>query len=77
MRIMHLISLSDFPKRLLRSFTGWAVPEVCQVLISRWGSDPYVQGSYTFVPQGVLAEEHEALAAPLPSEPKADNRKVF
>lgn len=76
LHIAVLISFSDSPKRLLRSFTGWVVPDVCQVIISRWGSDPYVCGSYTFVPQGVLAEEHEALAAPLPSEPISDNSKV-
>ncbi|XP_063069560.1 spermine oxidase isoform X1 [Engraulis encrasicolus] len=61
---------------LLRSFTGWPVPEVSEVLLTRWGCDPYVRGSYTFVPQGAQAErEHGALAAPLPSEPHSANTK--
>ncbi|KAJ8012899.1 hypothetical protein DPEC_G00047670 [Dallia pectoralis] len=53
--------------RLLRSFTGWLVPEPAQVLMSRWGSEPFVRGSYTYPPPGVDAvREHNALAAPLP-----------
>ncbi|KAG7330960.1 hypothetical protein KOW79_004929 [Hemibagrus wyckioides] len=70
---LHMETLEDSEVgdtcvRLLRSFTGWSVPDVSQVLISRWGHDPHVQGSYTFVPQWVNGvKEHEALAAPLPS----------
>ncbi|XP_036401602.1 spermine oxidase [Megalops cyprinoides] len=53
--------------RLLRSFTGWQVPEPKQVLLSTWWSNPYVKGSYTFIPHGVSGvREHKALAAPLP-----------
>ncbi|KAJ8416679.1 hypothetical protein AAFF_G00325570 [Aldrovandia affinis] len=53
--------------RLLRSFTGWPVSEPTQVLFSTWWSNPYVKGSYTFVPHGVNGvREHQALAAPLP-----------
>ncbi|KAL0964033.1 hypothetical protein UPYG_G00317370 [Umbra pygmaea] len=53
--------------RLLRSFTGWSVPEPAQVLMSKWGSEPFVRGSYTYPPPGVDAvREHTALAAPLP-----------
>ncbi|XP_076119825.1 spermine oxidase [Alosa pseudoharengus] len=75
METLEDVEVGDVCMRLLRSFTGWPVPEVSQVLISRWGRDPYVRGSYTFVPQGVLAEEHGALAAPLPPEPSSDDRK--
>ncbi|KAK3569016.1 hypothetical protein QTP86_021570, partial [Hemibagrus guttatus] len=62
---------------LLRSFTGWSVPDVSQVLISRWGHDPHVLGSYTFVPHWVNSlKEHEALAAPLPSCSQVTESKV-
>ncbi|XP_010878137.1 peroxisomal N(1)-acetyl-spermine/spermidine oxidase isoform X2 [Esox lucius] len=53
--------------RLLRSFTGWSVEEPAQVLMSKWWSEPFVRGSYTYPPPGVDAvREHNALAAPLP-----------
>ncbi|XP_030642571.1 spermine oxidase-like [Chanos chanos] len=66
----------DVCVRLLKSFTGWSVPEVSRVLVSRWGHDPYVCGSYTFIPPGVNAvREHEALAAPLPAESRYPKRK--
>uniref|UniRef100_A0A4W4FR84 Amine oxidase domain-containing protein n=1 Tax=Electrophorus electricus TaxID=8005 RepID=A0A4W4FR84_ELEEL len=59
--------VADICVKLLRSFTGWSVPDVSQVLISKWGSDPWVFGSYTFVPHMVNGvKEHEAMAAPLP-----------
>ncbi|XP_067266670.1 spermine oxidase-like [Chanodichthys erythropterus] len=62
--------------RLLRSFTGWSVPEVSKTLITRWGSDPHVRGSYTFIPDGVNGvEAHKALASPLPPKDKCSGRK--
>ncbi|MCI4378637.1 hypothetical protein PGIGA_G00218300 [Pangasianodon gigas] len=77
---LHMETLQDSEiggtcVRLLRSFTGWSVPDVSQVLISRWGHDPHVQGSYTFVPHCVNVKEHEALAAPLPSFSQVPERK--
>uniref|UniRef100_A0A671SEX4 Zgc:66484 n=1 Tax=Sinocyclocheilus anshuiensis TaxID=1608454 RepID=A0A671SEX4_9TELE len=33
--------IGDICVRLLRSFTGWSVPEVSKTLISRWGSDSH------------------------------------
>ncbi|XP_027019896.2 spermine oxidase-like isoform X1 [Tachysurus fulvidraco] len=70
---LHMETLPDSEVRdtcvrLLSSFTGWSVPDVTKVLISRWGHDPHVLGSYTFVPHLVNGvKEHEILAAPLPS----------
>ncbi|KAI5623740.1 hypothetical protein C0J50_16700, partial [Silurus asotus] len=70
--------VADICARLLRSFTGWAIPDISQVLISRWGHDPHVLGSYTFVPHWVNGvKEHEALAAPLPSCSQAPESKVL
>ncbi|XP_057191332.1 spermine oxidase-like [Triplophysa rosa] len=75
---LHMETLEDSEigetcVRLLRTFTGWSVPEASKMLISRWGHDSHVRGSYTFVPHRVDGvEEHKALASPLPpkgSEP--------
>ncbi|KAK6484869.1 spermine oxidase isoform X1 [Huso huso] len=55
--------------RLLRSFTGWEVPDPLRVLMSQWRQNPYVRGAYTYIPLGVDAmREQEALAEPLPLE---------
>ncbi|MBN3308430.1 SMOX oxidase, partial [Amia calva] len=54
--------------RLLRSFTGWKVPDPVSVLTSRWWKNPYVRGSYTYIPYGVDAmKQQAALSDPLPS----------
>ncbi|XP_028847643.1 spermine oxidase [Denticeps clupeoides] len=64
--------------RLLRSFTGWLVPDVSQVLFTRWGHDPFVQGSYTFIPHNVNGvKQHKALAAPLPLPSDSSKRKAL
>ncbi|XP_030643497.1 peroxisomal N(1)-acetyl-spermine/spermidine oxidase-like [Chanos chanos] len=66
----------DVCVRLLESFTGWAVPEVCQVLVSRWGHDPFVSGAYSFIPKNVNGvQEQKALSAPLPPRSKHSTRK--
>ncbi|KAJ8351653.1 hypothetical protein SKAU_G00231290 [Synaphobranchus kaupii] len=63
--------------RLLRSFTGWSVPEPTQILFSTWWSNPYVKGSYTFIPYGMNGvREHQALAAPLPNSTVCTEKKV-
>ncbi|XP_066497330.1 spermine oxidase [Hoplias malabaricus] len=78
---LHMETLQDSEVgetcvRLLRSFSGWSVPDVAQVLISRWGCDPHALGSYTFVPHNVNGvKEHEALAAPLPLQSKVPESK--
>ncbi|KAL0184832.1 hypothetical protein M9458_020528, partial [Cirrhinus mrigala] len=58
------------------SFTGWSVPAVSKMLISRWGSDSHVRGSYTFVPDGVDGvAAHKALASPLPPKDKSRGKR--
>ncbi len=53
------------------------MPEVSKTLISRWGSDSHIRGSYTFVPDGVDGvKAHKALASPLPPKDKCRGRKV-
>ncbi|KAA0715493.1 Spermine oxidase [Triplophysa tibetana] len=78
---LHMETLEDSEiretcVRLLRTFTGWTVPEASKTLISRWGHDSHVRGSYTFVPHRVDGvEEHKALAAPLPPKVKTKGSK--
>ncbi|XP_055071806.2 spermine oxidase [Misgurnus anguillicaudatus] len=63
--------------RLLRSFTGWSVPDVSKALITRWGTDFHVRGSYSFVPQDVDGvKEQKALASPLPTKSKDSEGKL-
>ncbi|TRY99866.1 hypothetical protein DNTS_016962 [Danionella cerebrum] len=67
--------ITDICVGLLRASTGWSVPDVSKTLISRWGSDPQVRGSYTFVPDGVDGvKEHNALASPLPPKDRSRGR---
>ncbi|XP_066497457.1 spermine oxidase-like [Hoplias malabaricus] len=78
---LHMETLQDSEVkdtclRLLRSFSGWSVPDVSKVLISRWGHDHRVFGSYSFVPKGVNGvKRQKALAAPLPPQDKGSNSK--
>uniref|UniRef100_A0A671SGG4 Zgc:66484 n=1 Tax=Sinocyclocheilus anshuiensis TaxID=1608454 RepID=A0A671SGG4_9TELE len=52
------------------------VPEVSKTLISRWGSDSHVRGSYTFIPDGVDGvKAHKALASPLLPKDESRGRK--
>ncbi|XP_058497485.1 spermine oxidase [Solea solea] len=52
---------------LLRRFTGNPdIPKPCRVLRSSWGSNPYIQGSYSFTRVGSSGEDCERLAMPLP-----------
>ncbi|KAK2904745.1 hypothetical protein Q8A67_006544 [Cirrhinus molitorella] len=70
--------IRDTCLRLLKSFTGWSVPAVSKMLISRWGTDSHVRGSYSFVPDdvdGVAAQK--ALAAPLPPKDKSTGKRLL
>ncbi|KAG9271626.1 spermine oxidase-like [Astyanax mexicanus] len=78
---LHMETLQDSEVkdtclRLLRSFTGWSVPDVSKVLISRWGHDSRVLGSYSSVPKGVNGfEKQKELGEPLPLQRKASDSK--
>lgn len=72
-----LINSHFVSQRLLRSFTGWRVLDVSKVLITKWGHDSNVYGSYTFIPKGVNGTSNQkALAAPLPPQAKASDITV-
>ncbi|XP_062862700.1 spermine oxidase-like [Trichomycterus rosablanca] len=78
---LHMETLQDSEVkdtcvRLLRSFTNLSVPEVSQVLITRWGHDPEVLGSYSFVPEGVNGVKNQNdLASPLPPQNEASDKE--
>ncbi|XDV30052.1 hypothetical protein PO909_033051 [Leuciscus waleckii] len=73
---MENLQDSEIGAICVRSFTGWSVPEVSKTLITRWGSDSHVRGSYTFIPDGVNGvKAHKALASPLPPKYKCRGRK--
>lgn len=48
----------------LRAMYGDAVPEPTGYTLTRWASDPFARGSYSFVAVGAGPADHAALAAP-------------
>ncbi|XP_007896219.1 spermine oxidase [Callorhinchus milii] len=52
---------------LLRRFTGNPnIPKPRRMLRSRWGSNPYIRGSYSYIRVGSSGADVEELAKPLP-----------
>lgn len=49
----------------LRQSFGMSVPRPTRTLITRWGSDPFAYGSYSYIPVGTHLSEMDALAEPL------------
>lgn len=49
----------------LRSMFGAAIPEPDAVEITRWDSDPFARGAYTYIPVGGSGADLDALAAPV------------
>ncbi len=49
----------------LRALYGDAVPEPRHAYLTRWGSDPYALGSYTFPALGATTDDLVTLAAPV------------
>jgi monoamine oxidase len=48
----------------LRAIFGRSVPDPAGTARSRWHSDPYAVGSYSYAPVGATGDEYDALAAP-------------
>lgn len=55
----------DSAMHTLRTIFGNAIPEPLDYQITRWASDPYAFGSYSFNPVGYTPALREALATPL------------
>lgn len=49
----------------LRTIYGVSIPEPIDYQITRWASDPFSLGSYSYNPVGAVPEMRQALAAPL------------
>ncbi|HEX7448803.1 MAG TPA: FAD-dependent oxidoreductase, partial [Pirellulales bacterium] len=50
----------------LRSmFASRTVPEPTAFRVTRWGSDPWTRGSYSYVPVAASGEDYETLAEPV------------
>ena len=49
----------------LRKIYGKHVQEPTQVIISRWGKDPFSGGSYSFAAVGTTPKDFEELAKPI------------
>ncbi|MFE6965113.1 flavin monoamine oxidase family protein [Agromyces sp. NPDC057679] len=49
----------------LRRLYGDALPEPTGHWITRWGSDPFALGSYSFVARGASYDDHDVMATPV------------
>ncbi|XP_051870659.1 peroxisomal N(1)-acetyl-spermine/spermidine oxidase-like [Pristis pectinata] len=54
--------------RVLRQFTGLSVPEPNNVYVTKWFSNPYIQGSYSHIAVKSTGDMIDTLAKPLPQE---------
>ena len=50
---------------VLRTIYGSTVPDPLDWRITRWGSDPWARGSYSFLPVGVSGAAYDQLATPV------------
>jgi len=58
--------LRDKAMRALRAlFPAAHVPEPTSVAVSRWSSDPYARGSYSYVAVGASGDDYDQLAKPV------------
>jgi len=67
---MALDGLSDDEIRshmqsVLRSVQGGAIPDPTDVVITRWGNNPFSQGSYSYIHIGSSPADQTALAEPV------------
>ncbi|XP_078419485.1 peroxisomal N(1)-acetyl-spermine/spermidine oxidase-like isoform X2 [Cetorhinus maximus] len=54
--------------RILRQFTGKPVPWPKNVFVTKWFSNPYTRGSYSFISINSTGDMIDTLAEPLPQE---------
>ncbi|XP_077987400.1 peroxisomal N(1)-acetyl-spermine/spermidine oxidase-like [Glandiceps talaboti] len=56
--------------RLLRQFSGKDIPEVHKIVFSRWNSNAYVKGSYSYVAVGAEGPDFDVMGKPLCADDK-------
>jgi monoamine oxidase len=49
----------------LRTLFGASIPAPDAAIVTRWGSDPYSGGAYSYLPPGATPDDYDALAAPV------------
>lgn len=49
----------------LRAIYGTSLPEPTGAIVTRWASDPFAWGSYSFIPVGASGSDYEILAEPV------------
>ncbi|VXD20438.1 FAD-dependent oxidoreductase [Planktothrix paucivesiculata] len=57
--------LTDKIMAVLREMYGNSIPNPQEILVTRWSSDPYTLGSYSYIPPGTTAKERDSLASPV------------
>ena len=57
--------LTDKIMAILREMYGNSIPNPQEILVTRWSSDPYTLGSYSYIPPGTTAKERDSLASPV------------
>ncbi|XP_076444421.1 lysine-specific histone demethylase 1A-like [Babylonia areolata] len=58
-------------------FGNNAVPQPKETLVTRWRSDPYARGSYSFVASGSTGNDYDLLATPISMGPNIKPRLYF
>ena len=50
---------------VLTAVQGGPIPDPTDVVVTRWGNDPFSHGSYSYIPVGATPADQTALAAPV------------
>src|SRR5205814_2358869 len=51
--------------KVLRAIYGKSIPDPIEVVITRWGADPFTLGAYSSLPPRSSGKDYDALAAPI------------
>ena len=57
--------VTEIAMGILRKMFGKSLSMPIDVKITRWGSDPYSYGSYSYIPTGATGRDHDTLAEPV------------
>ena len=58
-------AIAEHTVEILSRIMGERVPDPVDGIASRWASDPFAGGSYSFIPVGASPADFDALAAPV------------
>ncbi len=58
-------TIAEHTVAILSRMLGEQVPDPVDGIVSRWASDPFAGGSYSFIPVGASPSDFDALAAPV------------